>query len=138
MDNLRLERACELAEHVRHVFVLTAGPDGTPHMATAETFVAVAGGIRIAEWFCPGTVENLRRNPRVAVVVWDQRVNVGYQIIGTAESVKDTAVVDGYDVAAKEDPHLPQVKRDLRVRVEKIMEFHHGPHSDVDPFHFDL
>ncbi|MDZ4231084.1 MAG: pyridoxamine 5'-phosphate oxidase family protein, partial [Dehalococcoidales bacterium] len=68
-----LEKAVRLASKVGYVFIATADAGKWPHLAIART-LALQGEGRIAvnEWFCPGTMSNLRSNPRVSVVVWDE------------------------------------------------------------------
>jgi hypothetical protein len=40
--------------------------------------------------------------------------------------------MDGYAPEEEKGPPLPQIKRQLTVRVEKIIDFRHAPHSDKE------
>ncbi len=127
-----LEKAVQLADSVGSIFVATAGPDGMPHMAAAnKLLIDPDGNVLVVEWFCPGTVMNLRENRRVALVIWDAAGDNGYQLLGEVTQVDELAVLDGYDPAAETSYPPPQVERQLIVRVDKIIRFSQAPHSDV-------
>ncbi|MGE5310631.1 MAG: hypothetical protein ACM3MN_02715 [Nitrospirota bacterium] len=60
----RLKQALALAETVKTVLVATADSDGCPHVAAAGKIEALPDGrVAVSEWFCPGTVSNLEKNP---------------------------------------------------------------------------
>ncbi len=127
------KKAVALAEKLRHVFVATADADGLPHVASAGKLASAPDGrVVLADWFCPGTVTNLQQNPCVAIVVWDAGEDVGYQLLGEVEEVKELGMLDGYVPGEEDKPPLPQVERELLVRVNKIIAFSHAPHSDVE------
>jgi hypothetical protein len=105
--------------------------------------------VAVAVWFCPGTVDNLRQNHKISLVVWDAAADIGYQLLGEVEKVEELSVLDGYVPGEEEKPSLPQVERQLLVRLEKIIDFSHNlcldfapiqslqnqddaPHSDVE------
>ena len=127
-----LEKAIELAGRLRHVFVATADDEGLPHVAAACRLTAAGEGrVAVEAWFCPGTVANVERNPRVALVVWDPSDDHGYQLVGSVEKMEALAVLDGYIPEAEGRAPLPQVERQLLVRVDTVLQFTHAPHSDV-------
>jgi hypothetical protein len=129
----RLKKAVALAEKVRHVFVATADAAGLPHVASAGKLTYAPGGrVVLADWFCPGTVMNLQQNPQIAIVAWDTATDVGYQLLGEVERVRELGIMDGYVAGEEDKPPLPQVERELLVRVDKIIAFSHAPHSDVE------
>lgn len=130
MNQEVLEEAVALAKEVGHVFVATANADGLPHIATAGA-ISLKGTDRVGvtEWFCPGTMANLEDSERIALVVWDPETDSGYQLLGRVTEVKEQAVMDGYLPEAEEQA-LPQVERELGIRVEEILYFSQGPHSD--------
>jgi predicted pyridoxine 5'-phosphate oxidase superfamily flavin-nucleotide-binding protein len=74
-------------------FVATVRPDGSPNLSPKGT-IAVWDDDHLvfADLRSPGTVENLRSNPRVDVNVVDQLVRKGYRLEGTA-----TVNTDGED-----------------------------------------
>jgi hypothetical protein len=128
-----LDRAVGLAARTGCVFVATADVDGLPHLASAASISHVAAGqVAVTEWFCPGTMANVRDNRRVALVVWDAAEDVGYQLLGRVTKVEELAVLDGYDPAVEPATPPPQVERRLVVGVEKVILFSHAPHSDVE------
>ncbi len=132
MTSEGITKAMELAEQGGRVMVATADADGEPHLATAGK-VARRGANTVAldEWFCPRTMQNVAVNPRVSVVVWDPRNGDGMQLVGRVAEVEDLAVMNGYDPRVEPAEPLPQVQRELRVRVDEVLHFSRGPHSDV-------
>jgi predicted pyridoxine 5'-phosphate oxidase superfamily flavin-nucleotide-binding protein len=70
-------------------FVATADADGTPNVSPKGTFVVVDDKtIAFGEVRSPGTVRNLRVNPRVEVNFVDPFVRKGYRFAGTATVVE--------------------------------------------------
>lgn len=132
MNRQMLNNALALAKRLGHVFVATASADGAPHVTAA---LELAGGhddtVTVAGWFCPGTVANLRTNNRISLTVWDRGEDDGYQILGQVQSAEPVAIMDGYDPELEKHP-MPQVERQLHVRVEKVLRFTHAPHTDVE------
>ena len=133
MNQKTLNQAVALAQKLRHVFVATTDGKRLPHIATAgKMALTTEGHVAVAAWFCPMTVANLQKNRRVSLVIWDPQVDIGYQLLGEAEKVEEIAMMNGYTPGAESQPPLPQVERQLLVRVDKIVDFKHAPHSDVE------
>jgi hypothetical protein len=124
-------RAEALAERIGHVFVATASDKGMPHLAAAgKLALRPDDRVSLREWFCSETIRNLEENPLVTLVVWDSNSDTGYQLVGKVENVHDLAMLDGYPEGKTLVP-LPQVERELVIRVDEVMAFSQGPHSDV-------
>ena len=78
-----------IIEEQRLGFVATAGADGTPNVSPKGTFVVLDDEtIGFGEIRSPGTVRNLRANPRVEVNFVDPFVRKGYRFAGTATVVE--------------------------------------------------
>jgi predicted pyridoxine 5'-phosphate oxidase superfamily flavin-nucleotide-binding protein len=72
-------------EEQRLGFVATAAPDGTPNVSPKGTFVVLDDRtIAFGDIRSPGTIRNLRTNPRVEVNFVDVFVRKGYRFAGTA------------------------------------------------------
>lgn len=128
-----LQAAVDLAKNLMHVFVATTDSEGMPHVAAAAKIVlASENHVAVQEWFCPGTVRNVSENPSVAIVVWDAENDKGYQLLGVTENIKELAVLDGYAPGIDDETQLPQIERQLLIRVNRILEFTHRPHTDVE------
>jgi uncharacterized protein len=70
-------------------FVATAASDGTPNVSPKGTFMVVDNKtIAFGEIRSPGTIRNLRVNPRVEVNFVDPFVRKGYRFAGTATIVE--------------------------------------------------
>jgi predicted pyridoxine 5'-phosphate oxidase superfamily flavin-nucleotide-binding protein len=66
-------------------FVATADPNGAPNVSPKGTFIVLDDAtIAFGEIRSPGTVRNLRANPRVEVNFVDPFVRKGYRFAGTA------------------------------------------------------
>jgi hypothetical protein len=131
MNGEVLQAAVALSERVGHAFVTTASAEGLPHLAAAGRLpLNLEGRVVVTEWFCSRTMENLRENRLATLVVWDPETDAGHQLFGEVEAVNDLAMLDGYsgDESVFE---VPQVERELVIRVEEVSGFRQGPHSDV-------
>ncbi len=97
MNLKTLEMAIALAKQVGSVFVATADAQGVPHLAAAGKVVLTPEGrVAVTEWLCPGTMENLKANRRIALAVWDVKKDFGYQLVGESEKVEDLLMMNGY------------------------------------------
>ena len=66
-------------------FVATTAPDGTPNVSPKATFFVVDDRtIAFGDIRSPGTIRNLRTNPRVEINFVDPFVRKGYRFAGTA------------------------------------------------------
>ncbi len=128
-----LNTAVELAEKLEHVFVTTADSSGMPHVAAAAKISQTSEDqVTVDAWFCPGTIDNLKNNCRISLVVWDAPVDKGYQLLGQVEKVEEIAMMNGYSPEIDETTVMPQVENRLLVRVDKVIAFSHAPHSDLE------
>jgi predicted pyridoxine 5'-phosphate oxidase superfamily flavin-nucleotide-binding protein len=124
MNPETLRKVKTLAQDLENFLVATVDPEGQPHIAAAGDISFTSGGsLELTDWFCGETVNNLRKNPRIAVLLWDRGKDLGYQLIGTAELVEDVAMLDGYAPELDEPAAMPQVERRLRVRIDRILDF---------------
>jgi hypothetical protein len=129
----RLAQALALAANVRTILVATADAEGRPHMAVAGKILGLADGrVAVSEWFCPGTVANLEKNPRISLVVWDPGRDSGYQLVGEVEGVEDVAFLNGHLPELESVRPVPQTQRRVTVHVTGIMPFSRAPHTDED------
>jgi hypothetical protein len=128
-----IQKAIALGSEMGHVIVATADRGGAPHVAASSRIsMEDDGRIGISEWFCPGTLANLRVNSQIAIVVWDPEKDRGYQLLGRSEGIKDMAFMDGLATGAGTESPLPQVERKILVRVDRVIRFSHAPHSDLE------
>ena len=132
MKTNALDHAAALCRQTGFALLSTADARGTPHLGVAAKLGAAAPGkLTVSEWFCPGTIENLKSSPRVALTVWDKDADRGYQMLGTVERMRDVGVLDGY-AGIEERQRLPQVEKELTIKIEKILLFKKGPHTDSE------
>jgi predicted pyridoxine 5'-phosphate oxidase superfamily flavin-nucleotide-binding protein len=76
-------------EEQRLGFVATAAPDGTPNVSPKGTFVVLDDRtIAFGEIRSPGTMRNLRANPRIEVNFVDVFARSGYRFAGSATLVE--------------------------------------------------
>jgi uncharacterized protein len=101
-------------EEQRLGFVATAAPDGTPNVSPKGTFVVLDDRtIAFGEIRSPGTIRNLRANPRIEVNFVDVFVRKGYRFAGTA-----TVVERG---EADFEILLPKLRSSLARRIRAIV-----------------
>jgi hypothetical protein len=76
-------------EEQRLGFVATAAPDGTPNVSPKGTFVVLDDRtIAFGDIRSPGTIRNLKANPRIEVNFVDVFVRKGYRFAGVASLVE--------------------------------------------------
>jgi len=129
-----LEAAVSLAQRLGYLLVATSDARGLPHVAAA-TKIALGKGkgrVGVETWFCPGTMANLERNPRLSLVIWDPETDQGHQLLGRVEKVEDLAILDGYSSQLKNRGGWPQAERRLFVQVEKALRFQRTRHTDEE------
>ena len=117
-------------EETGGAIVASADSFGRPHLA-AGGGLTVQGRRELvfAAWFCRETLNNVQQNPYVAVAVIDAGSGRGYQLTGRVVKTADVALLDG-QAPQVEEPGMPQVQWQMTVRVEQVLEFAHGVHSD--------
>jgi hypothetical protein len=126
MNSGKLERAIELGKRVEHVFIALVGPGGFPYVNSARQIEQVgANQLAIEEWICPLTVKHVREHPKMAIFIWDPAADSGYEILGEVLLFENQAFLNGFAPGVEESGYLPQVKRRLIIRAEKITAFSH-------------
>ncbi|MDO8662862.1 MAG: hypothetical protein Q7K98_06560 [Candidatus Omnitrophota bacterium] len=132
MRNELIEKAVNLGQELGYVFLTTAD-DMYPHLTVATKIgISPKGQLSVAGWFCPGTVMNLKNKAGIGVIVWDKERDVGYQLLGKREDLREIAILDGYDRKLEKEEPSPQAERELVINVEKVLEFKKAPHSDLE------
>jgi predicted pyridoxine 5'-phosphate oxidase superfamily flavin-nucleotide-binding protein len=112
-------------------FVASTDESGQPHLATGSGIMALdADHVVFENWFCHTTLRNVARNPLVSVVVMSPETGKGYQFAGSVAHAFDAAILDGY-VPGAEPPGIPQTLTRFVVRVQGVMAFATGMHTDL-------
>ncbi len=125
------EKMKRFIEEINHGFVASADQRSRPHLAaTTGLKVPDSNHIVFEAWFCRRTLENVTEVPRVALAVIDRQSGIGYQFLCRVENTAQIGILDGFSPGAAEEPGFPQVEIRMTVRVEDILEFTQGPHSD--------
>ena len=120
-----------LVENISYVFVSTADSSGQPHMAIGEQVTVSGDSLLIFEnWFCPSTLQNITCNTHVSVVAVEPETGKGYQMIGSVVRGENAAILNGYDPDVIL-PETPQALTRFTVKVDRILEFTSGIHSDI-------
>jgi hypothetical protein len=131
MNAKQLDRAIELGSRLEHFFFAVVGADGFPYVNSARRLEQVADNqFAIEEWICPLTVKQLSENPKMAVLIWDPASDDGYEILGEVLMFESEAFLNGFAPEVEEDAYVPQVKRKLIIRAEKITAFSHALRCD--------
>ncbi|MBW4054407.1 MAG: pyridoxamine 5'-phosphate oxidase family protein [Proteobacteria bacterium] len=113
------------------VFVATADSFGQPHMAIGEQVTVSGDSVLIFEnWFCPSTLQNIECNFRIAIVVVLPDSGKGYQMLGSVIKSTETAIHDEYKQPVN-TLETPQILTRFAVKIDRVLEFTSGVHSDV-------
>ncbi len=124
------EKMKQFIEGMNTAFVASADKFGCPHLAAGiGPQVPDSLHIAFAAWFCHRTLENLAANPVIAVAVMNPATGAGYQFIGKVEKSTGNIILGDHDPLS-EAGKLPQIQYQLVIRVDEVMEFTHGVHTD--------
>jgi hypothetical protein len=112
-------------------YIASADDQGEPHLAVSrQVRVVDAEHVAFTGWFCPKSVANIADNPRVSLAVWDAGRDHGYQLLGEVTASDIAAIQDGWNGPAEKGGPLPQEEHEFTFRVDAILEFTSGLHSD--------
>jgi hypothetical protein len=124
------EKLKKFIEETNCAFVASADQRSRPHLAAGRGLkVPDPEHVVFEAWFCRKTLENVAEVPRITMAVIDAATGGGYQLSGTVEKVIPIGILNGFAPEA-EAPGTPQVESRMVVRVEEIMEFSTGTHTD--------
>jgi hypothetical protein len=131
MNSGKLARAIELGKRLDFFFVALVGANGFPYLNSARRIEPIAENqFAIEEWICPLTIKHLSENPQMALLILDPASGDGYEILGEVLMFESQAYLNGFAPEVEEDAHLPQVKRRMIVRAEKITAFSNALRCD--------
>jgi hypothetical protein len=131
MNNRKLERAISLGTRLGNFFVALVGADDFPYVNSASRIEPVGKNqFALEEWICPLTVQQLSEKPKIAVLIWDPKSDDGYEILGEVLMFESRAFLNGFAPDVEKNAYLPQVKRKLIIRAEKITAFSHALRCD--------
>ena len=113
-----------LIESRKSLQVATLNKDGSPHLTTLW-FALVDGDIVFETFTKSQKIVNLKRDPRIAVLVEDgvaYNELRGVSINGTARLYDDPEVVHGYALAVmkRNQPEIPEESLDAAARVMSV------------------
>jgi len=118
-------------EVARVAYIASADDRGQPHLAVSKLIRVVDGEhVAFTAWFCPQTAENVAKNPKVAVSVWDAAHDHGYQLVGEVTNATVTATLDQWPGPERDYGPISQEERRLTIRVLAAMELKAGMHTD--------
>jgi hypothetical protein len=125
------ENVKRFIEKTKYAVVASADSLGRPHLAAGSDLrVPDPQHLVLEAWFCVTTLQNVTTNPRVAIIITDPVSCNGYQLLGCVVKNEGIAMIDGYAPEA-EAPGTPQVESRLEVRIDTLMAFSAGVHSDL-------
>lgn len=124
----KIQKAVALGHRLQQVFVATADKDGLSHIAAAGEISRESDRrVAVAACFCPLTVDNLRHNRQISIVIWEPLADRGYQLAGKVEHIQDTAAPNGYTARLKDEISLSKKECRLIVHVDRVLPFSQGP-----------
>jgi general stress protein 26 len=131
MDQEKLKTIERMSNTDSLTLMATADAHGHPHVTAAHGMhMRPNRRVELTDWFCPGTVHNVRENSHVSIIIWDQRQDRGYQLQGEVENIAQQGVMDGYSPQTDNRPPAPQIRRRIIVALTRASEFRREPHID--------
>lgn len=125
------EKIIQVIDRATVAFVASADTEGRPHLAAGENLRVVdTDHLMFENWFCPTTLRNVAQNKQVAVAVILPDSEAGFQFLGSVTHAFDAAILNGY-APYVEKPGMPQTLTRLVVRVEAVLTFLSGIHTDI-------
>ena len=127
-----LERAVSISQASGRIYMATADHGGLPHIAAAGPLTLLSDQKRVVfeAWSCPRTVANLGVNHWMALVVLPPGKDIGYELLGWLEESEDVLLMSGFDPQREAQRSIPQAKKRLTMRVDKIIGFQPAAHTD--------
>jgi hypothetical protein len=127
-----LERAVSMSQSSGRIYLATADHGGLPHIAAAGPLTLLSDQKRVVfeAWSCPRTVANLGVNHWMALVVLPPGKDIGYELLGWLEESEDVLLMSGFDPQREAQRSIPQAKKRLIMRVDKIIGFQPEAHTD--------
>ena len=111
-----------IIEEQRLGFVATADLEGTPNVSPKGTFIVVNDQtIAFGEIRSPGTMRNLRANPRIEVNFVDPFVRKGYRFAGTATVVERGDSTFDTLLSNFRSPLAPRMRAIVTITVTKAL-----------------
>ena len=113
-------------------YVATSDKNGYPHLAVEKGLkVLEEKYLGFSAWFCNKTVENLCNNPKITIAIFDPLLKKGYQFSGEVIEIKEGAMLNGFSPELeKKEREFPQVERRLKIKIDEVLDFSTGAHSD--------
>lgn len=103
-------------------FVATADKGGVPNVGPkGSTTVLDDETIAFAEVVGKKTYENIKANPKVAIVVADRGTRCGYRFVGTASIETSGPVYEAFSEKLK-TMGIPNILAAVKVKVEEIYD----------------
>ena len=116
-----------------NIWVATVGPDGMPNVSIKGSGSLLADDrIIFADLYHRETLENLERDPRVAIGVHDYANRVAMQVKGHAEIFDHGELLDDMKqrlAAVSEKWRLPPVHHVVVVTVDAVVDLWPGPRA---------
>lgn len=113
------EEAKKMIKEIIPALVATASKEGKPNVSPKGSFrVLDDEHVAFAEMASPNTIDNLKENPQVAVLVFDPDTWGGCRISGKAEILESGDLVDSFK--AQFAPLKMEVRSVVRIAVENV------------------
>jgi hypothetical protein len=117
-----IERAVIIANSGGYVLVTTADADGMPFLVLGGTLSVTETGhiaVKISLW--PQIAANLKQNPHLAIVIWDEAQGKGHQLLGQVVNPAALRTSDSSLQPEKEQPLNYSRSNEIYVRVENVI-----------------
>ena len=107
---------------IRPAFIATASKDGKPNVSAKGSFQVLDDEhVAFADIRSPRTVANLKENPQIAAMVFNNEPRKGCRIWGKAEILDSGDLFDA--ISAEYEPKGMKIKHVVKIKVEEVVTF---------------
>lgn len=134
IDPRRLLEVVNFGGNLKHVLVATTDGNGIPHLSAASSVGLSSDGLlAVRKCYCQKTMDNVRENPLLSVLILNANLACGYQLIGRLQGMGDLADPDMLLAAmSRTNGRLAEalhVDAEFLVKVMQILDFEHVAES---------
>ncbi|AQT67974.1 Pyridoxamine 5'-phosphate oxidase [Anaerohalosphaera lusitana] len=123
MDKQKIEQAVHFAANVGPVCIATVDNQGMPHVdAAGQIDLGAEDNVYLTRCFGPQTLMDLKQNDHIAVLIWNEQSQDGYQLIGQCSKIEEISEHGETQEMFDAEQAYYKGEQRLTVHVDKVSE----------------